>query len=199
MGVYVRRSAPEPVILSPKRAEPAANRTPRAKDLAAGTYKPGRGSGQGCRGLGCRGPSPGRADTRATLSHKQRGRGGTLRAWVWAGRPGARAGAPQPQPFPRKLRGGREPVGCARPAGVQFRSPPPLRSGGRGPGGGGCRGMSDRPSNLDRSSPLSRRSLPGEGPGEGPARGMRWAQVTRPSEAQGPMPLSRPSREVAPG
>jgi hypothetical protein len=76
---------------------------------------------------------------------------------------GARAGAPHPQPFPRKLRGGREPVECATSAEARFRSPPPLRSGGRGPGGGGSRGMRRQPVDARPKFSSLPRSLRGRG------------------------------------
>ncbi len=50
------------------------------KDPAADTYKPGRGSGHRLRGLGCRGALTRPRLGSSTLSHKQRGRGGTLQA-----------------------------------------------------------------------------------------------------------------------
>ena len=101
------------------------------------------------------------------------GEGVHFRVSLRLNKPGARAGAPHPQPFPRKLRGGREPARCARLADTRFRSPP-LRSTakrGTGAGGGGSQGMHRQPGVTDRSAPLSRAVCGGEA-GTGGFRGM---------------------------
>jgi hypothetical protein len=83
-----------------------ARRASRAEGSNCGhVHRPGAAAVTAAEASAAVGPSPGRADTRATLSHKQRGRGGTLRLRVRDRGPGAWAGAPHPQPFPRKLRG----------------------------------------------------------------------------------------------
>jgi hypothetical protein len=68
-----------PVIQRPRRAGVAPHTVPRGpKDLAGVTSQPGRGSGHQCRGLRCRGALTRPRLCSSTLSHKQRGRGGTL-------------------------------------------------------------------------------------------------------------------------
>ena len=108
------------------------------------------------------------------------GEGVHTKAESWVGRSGARAGAPHPQPIPRKLRGGREPVECAKPAEAHFRSPPPLRSGGRGPGGGGFQGMHRQP--VEPHSTFS--PLPAQFTGGGAGEGPPWARIRSPRSAQ---------------
>jgi hypothetical protein len=70
---------------------------------------------------------------------------------------------------------------CTRPAEAQFRSPPPLRSGGRGAGG---RGLPEACTGADRTaiefSPLRMRSMRG-GAGGGATRGMHRRPSKRPT------------------
>jgi hypothetical protein len=152
----------------PRRTRPLT--MPRGpKDLIADTYQPGRGSGHQCRGLGCRGALTRPRLCSSTLSHKQRGRGGTLQDrargnWVWC--LGRRPPSPTLPPQTARGKGASVVRGASRRA-IQV-SPSPAQRG-KGAGGRGlpeaCAGGRSNPA---RSSPLSRRSLPGEGPGEGP-------------------------------
>jgi hypothetical protein len=64
------------------------------KDPAAETYQLGRGSGHRRRGLGCRGALTRPRLCSSTLSHKQRGRGGTHQAWACIRRVGCGVGEP---------------------------------------------------------------------------------------------------------
>jgi hypothetical protein len=78
-------AAPKPVILSPKRTEPA-----RAPPVAGRRIQPRTRTSQGAAAVTKAGasaavrPSPVLAYARPPLSHKQRGRGGTLRVAVRA-------------------------------------------------------------------------------------------------------------------
>jgi hypothetical protein len=76
---------------------------------------------------------------------------------------------------------------CARPAGAWFRSPPPLRSGGRGPGGGGLPRHARQPLVRDRSLPSPGEVCPGRGGG-----GARRGTQGRPSHPIEVLPSPAP-------
>jgi hypothetical protein len=70
-------------------------------------------------------------------------------------------------------------------------SPPPLRSGGRGPEGGGCRSVSGSRRRALEFSPLRMRSMRG-GAGGGATRGMHRTSSKRTEPPILPRPRSRP-------
>jgi hypothetical protein len=145
------------VILRPRRTAPA--RTPShagRRILPRKGNKPGRGSGHGSRGLGCRGALTRPRLCSSTLSHKQRGRGGTHQG-VWRFDEGRRM--PRPPPIP---------------------NPSPANSAGEG-SQSSARGQPARKRIL-----LSPMGFMGERPGEGGGRGMRQCQPKRGSGLPSP-------------
>jgi len=107
----------------------------------------------------------------------------------WAN-PAAGAGEPAARKAESLQTAGGFAITRTAPAEAQFRSPPPLRSGGRGPGGGGSRIMRGSPSNPNRSSPLSRAVCGGEA-GRGGSQGVRGTSRTRPKFSPLPAQFAR--------
>jgi hypothetical protein len=110
---------------------------------------------------------------------------------VLRGQSGARAGAPHPQPFPRKLRGGREPVRRTRPAGAQSNSPLPHGVYG---GEAGRGGRPRHAPNLSKRSPLPGWSMHGNRR-QGKSRGLGTVTAAAPGLLRAPCKILRPARD----
>ena len=159
-----------------------ARRTVRAVGSSRGRILAGARQRHGAFGLGA---APGVPLPRPLPAQTACGEGRTS---IRGGGFCASAGAPHPQPFPRKLRGGREPVGCVRPIQAHFRSPPPLRSGDGGRGEGAPAACTGTPPKRSRilPSPACGRGAGGEGSREMRRRQSKRPAVRKPRRNRGP-------------
>jgi hypothetical protein len=122
-----RGRSPGPVIQRPKRTALARGTSVAGRRISPRMpLSPGAAAVTATEASAAVGPSPGRADTRATLSHKQRGRGGTLQSFGVAGQ--ARCSGrrpPSPALPPQTARGkGASRVRRASRSALEFSSPP---------------------------------------------------------------------------